>query len=132
MKKVVCLFIIFSLTLGGIIFSPGKVAAFNGGQDAVHNIFIDTLYGVGTGVVLALAYSLANEEEGTEHWTRNIGAGAVIGGFAGALYGVVVEYRGMAEIKNNSVCFHIPTINFSSRSDPRDVTIHADLLQFHF
>ncbi|MGA1875707.1 MAG: hypothetical protein ACMUIA_08860, partial [bacterium] len=80
MKKIVTFLIILSLTLAGITFSPHRVSAYYDSEGTtVHDIFVDTLYGMAIGGALAIAYSLANEEKGADNWGRNIGFGAAFG-----------------------------------------------------
>ena len=131
MKKTISVLIIISLIFCGITLLPSQVFAFDEGTDAIHNIFIDTLYGMAIGLVLGVAFSAAKGKDGSD-LTENIGAGAAIGGLLGASYGIVLEYRGIAEIQNNKVCLHIPTFAISPNSTSGGMTVHTNLLQFHF
>ena len=131
MKKIISLFIIISLIFCGITFSASKVAAFDASTSPIQNIFIDTLYGMAIGLALGAAFSAAKGKDGRD-LIENIGAGAAVGGILGATYGIFLEYRGMAEIRNNKVCFHVPTIILSSPSGSGEMTLHTDILQFHF
>jgi hypothetical protein len=131
-KKIVIFLIILSLTLVGITFSPHRVSAYDSDTVTVHDVFIDTLYGMAIGGALAVAYSLANEEKGAENWGRNIGFGAVFGGVLGAAYGITMEYRGLAEIKRNTVSFHIPAIALSPSPHTGEMALHTNLLKYSF
>ena len=112
-------------------FSASKVAAFDESTSPIHNIFIDTLYGMAIGFALGAAFSAAKGKDGRD-LIENIGAGAAVGGLLGASYGIVLEYKGMAEIRNNEVCFHVPSVTFSSPCGSGETILHTDLLQFHF
>lgn len=131
MKKTISALTIIFMLFCGITFSPAKAAAYDEGTNAIHNIFIDTLYGMAIGLALGAAFSAAKGEDGGD-LAENIGAGAAIGGILGATYGIVLEYKGVAEIKNNKVCLHVPTLALSSNSDSGELMLHTDLLQFHF
>ncbi len=131
MKKTISTLTIIFMLFCGISFSPAKAAAYNEGTNVIHNIFVDTLYGMAVGLVLGAAISAAQGEDGSD-LTKNIGAGAAIGGILGATYGIVLEYKGLAEIKNNKVCLHVPTLALSSNPDSGELMLHTDLLKFHF
>ena len=131
MKKTISTLIVIFMLFCGITFSPAKAVAYDQGRDSIHNIFIDTLYGMAIGLTLGAAFSMAKGEDGGE-LTENIGAGAAIGGIVGATYGIILEYKGVAEIKNNSVCLHIPTLTLSSIPDSNELMLHTDLMRFHF
>ena len=131
MKKTISLLIIISLIFCGITLLPAQVSAYDEGANAIHNIFIDTLYGMAIGVALGVAFSADKGKDGSD-LTENIGAGAAIGGLLGAGYGIFLEYKGMAEIQNNKICFHVPTFNLSSNSTSGEMTVHTNLVRFRF
>ena len=131
MKKTIGSLTIIFLLFCGITFSPAKVTAYDEGREAIHNIFIDTLYGMAIGLTLGAAFSMAKGEDGGD-LAENIGAGAAIGGIVGATYGIVLEYKGVAEIKNNKICLQVPTLALSSNFDSGEMMLHTDLMRFHF
>jgi len=131
MKKTISTLTIIFMLFCGISLAPAKAAAYDEGTNVIHNIFVDTLYGMAVGVVLGAAISAAQGEDGGD-LSKNIGAGAAIGGVLGATYGIVLEYKGLAEIKNNKVCLHVPTLALSSNTDSGELMLHTDILQFHF
>ena len=131
MKKTISTLTIIFMLFCGITFSPAKAAAYEEGRAAIHNIFIDTLYGMAIGLVLGAAFSMAKGEDGGD-LSENIGAGAAIGGIVGATYGIVLEYKGVAEIRNNKVCLHVPTLALTSKPDSEELMLRTDLVRFHF
>ncbi|MEW6379097.1 MAG: hypothetical protein AB1611_05770 [bacterium] len=123
----------FSLLLSGTMFATSKAEAARDGSEPIQNIFVDTLYGVATGLVLGAAITAAKGEGHGDEWGENLGAGAAIGGLLGAGYGVFLEYsQSLAEVNNSGVCFHIPTLALSSGSGAGDASIHADFLRVRF
>ena len=131
MKKTIILLTIFSFVSGGVIFLHSKVEAYDS-TAPVHNIFVDTLYGMATGLVLAAAFTAAKGEGHGDEWGGNLGAGAAVGGLLGAAYGFFLEYKGVAEITNSRICFHLPTPTISLNPHSADMTIRTDLLLVHF
>jgi hypothetical protein len=133
MKKIVITWLVVLLLLGGALFSGSGAEAAEDSVGSVQNIFIDTLYGMGTGLLLATAITAARGEADSSDWGENLGAGAAVGGVLGAGYGVFFEYnRGLTELTNNGICFHVPTITPLSGSNSGDIILHADLLRIHF
>jgi hypothetical protein len=137
MKGIVISWLIVSLLLGGILFSGSSRAEAAASREdsvgSIQNIFIDTLYGMGTGILLAAAITAARGEGHGSEWGGNLGAGAAVGGLLGAGYGVFFEYnRGLTELTGNEICFHIPTITPSSGSSRKDIAVHVDLLRIRF
>lgn len=132
MKKMIISGLVFLLLSGGFIFSSSNAQAYESSVNSVQTIFVDTLYGMATGIVLAAAFTAAKGEGHGDEWGENIGAGAVVGGLLGAGFGVFTEYRAVAEVKNNRVCFHAPTFTLSQNSKAGDVTIRTNLLQIKF
>lgn len=133
MRKITSLCLMFSLLLSGTIFSIPKAEARNDGSEPIQNIFVDTLYGVATGLVLGAAITAAKGEGHGDEWGENLGAGAAIGGLLGAGYGIFLEYsHSLAEVNNTGLCFHVPTPALTSGSSAGDTSIHADFLRVHF
>lgn len=134
MKGIIISCLVVSLLLGGTLFSGSRAEA--AGEDSVgsvENIFVDTLYGMGTGLLLAAAITAARGNANSSDWGQNLGAGAAVGGLLGAGYGVFFEYnRGLTELTEKGICFHVPTITPSSGSNSGGIAVHADLLRIHF
>jgi len=134
MKGLVISWLVVSLLLGGTIFSGSRAEA--AGEDSVgsvQNIFVDTLFGMGTGLLLGAAITAARGKADSNDWGQNLGAGAAIGGLLGAGYGVFFEYnRGLTELTDKRICFHVPTITPSSGSNNGGIAVHGDLLRIHF
>ena len=132
MKKTISLLVItFFLLCGITCTSPSKAFANGEGTDAIHNIFIDTLYGMAIGFALGAAFSAAQGEDGSE-LAENIGAGAAIGGILGAAYGIAFEVRSVAEIRNNKICLQVPSLALTSNANAGGVMLHTNLVKFHF
>lgn len=130
MKKMITLTIISFFVAGMMVSALPSPVAAEDAVDPVRNIFIDTLYGMAIGSVFAAAISLAKGEDEGREWAKNLGAGAAIGGLGGAGYGLSLEYKGAAEIKNHTVCFHVPSLNVFSKDDA--VIVKTDLLHYLF
>ncbi len=119
------------MLLGFNLFIPQKSAANSAETvDPLRNVFIATLYGMAIGGVLGLAFSVAQAD--SKDWFKNFGTGAVLGGVVGATFGIAMEYKGVAEIKNNKVCFHTPTFRVIPDLTTNELMVHTDLVKLHF
>jgi hypothetical protein len=133
MKKVMVSWLIFSLLLWGSVFSGPRAEAAESSTTSVQNIFIDTLYGMATGLLLATALTAARGEGHGSEWGGNLGAGAAVGGLLGAGYGVFLEYdSGLTGMTENRISFHVPTITLSPGCNNGDIAVHADVFRIRF
>ena len=82
----ICLCFFFSLCLGAMPQSASAELQ----ENKVANIFLDTLFGLATGVLVGVAISAPQHHP---HWRSNIGVGAALGAVAGLTFGLVTEGR---------------------------------------
>ena len=114
------LIVFLALTL-----TPKKVKAEENQMKAV---FMDTFYGMATGVLLASAVSLTQHEP---NWGANVSAGAAIGGIAGALFGIATEVRYSASVEDGKLTLNIPSISANVEKKEPDTLIYTAGI-FHY
>lgn len=85
-----------------------------GDNNGMKTIFMDTFYGMAAGALIATAVTLTQEDQSSKKWGKNIGAGAAIGGIAGAAFGVITEMNYLSSVENGKVYVGIPTIGITT------------------
>lgn len=101
-----------------------------GGENQMKTIFMDTFYGMAAGALIATAVSLTQDDP---DWGANVGAGAAIGGIAGALFGVATEVRYLATLENGHISTGIPSVSLSVDKGDRPGPLYtARLFQYKF
>ena len=88
-----------------LIMLPKKAIAE---ETALRRVFVNTMFGLATGSVIATAVTIADSDAHGDDWARNIGIGATIGAFVGASYGMAVETRSLARVDGRQLSFHVP------------------------
>ena len=100
------------------------------GENQMKTIFMDTFYGMAAGALIATAVSLT---QGDPDWGANVGAGAAIGGIAGALFGIATEMKYLASIENGHISIGIPSISASVDKGDRHALVYtARIFQYKF
>ena len=101
-----------------------------GGENQMKTIFMDTFYGMAAGALIATAVSLT---QGDPDWGANVGAGAGIGGIAGALFGIATEMKYLASIENGHISVGMPSISASVDKGDRHALVYtARIFQYKF
>src|SRR3990172_13328610 len=88
----------------------------------MRTIFMDTFYGMAAGALIASAISLTQDDP---DWGGNVGAGAAIGGIAGAFFGVVTEMRYVATIDDGRLRVSVPSVGVSVDKKAGDQPLYA-------
>ncbi len=149
MRKIRFIAFIIIVCLTSVITTPSFLKAEDrimtaypysrGDNNGMKTIFMDTFYGMAAGALIATAVSLTQD---SPNWGKNIGAGAAIGGIAGAAFGVISEMNYLSSIENGKVYVGIPTIGISPDSTGinkevgkkvgEDIMYTAGLFQYKF
>ena len=79
-----------------------------GGENQMKTIFMDTFYGMAAGALIATAVSLTQDDP---DWGANVGAGAAIGGIAGALFGIATEVKYLASLEDGHMSLGMPSLS---------------------
>ncbi len=87
-----------------VTFMPSMTRAED---NRMRTIFMDTFYGMAAGALIASAVSLTQDDP---DWGGNVGAGAAIGGIAGAFFGVASEVRYVATVNGGRLHVGLPSI----------------------
>ena len=87
-----------------------------GGENQMKTIFMDTFYGMAAGALIATAVSLTQDDP---DWGANVGAGAAIGGIAGALFGIATEVKYLASLEDGHMSLGIPSLSASADKGER-------------
>lgn len=142
MRSIKSITIILIVAMVAMITVPSFVQAedrymsaypYSKSDNGMKTIFMDTFYGMAAGALIATAVSLTQD---SPNWGKNIGAGAAIGGIAGAAFGVITEMNYLSSIENGKVYVGIPTIGISTdKTDNKvgeDVMYTAGLFRYKF
>ena len=92
MKNIYIILVIFIVLLFTIVC--GKSAIYAQQQTkSTKNLFINSLWGVGTGCLIAGAYTATKSDVNKDTWQKGFGIGATIGAIAGLSYGLAIETK---------------------------------------
>ena len=99
----------------------------------MRRVFVNTIFGLATGTVIATAVTVADGNAHGDDWTRNLGIGATIGAFVGATYGMAAETRYLVSFDGQGLDFHItlPRLRRLSSSNESPV-LFFDLLEWRY
>ena len=112
-----------------------KLAAspyIRGGENQMKTIFMDTFYGMAAGALLATAVSLTQDDP---DWGANVGAGAAVGGIAGALFGIATEVKYLASLEDGHMSLGMPSLSAGVDKGERHGLIYtytAGIFQYKF
>lgn len=128
-KSIIAIFIFSSCII--IMPKPAKAK-----ETALRRVFVDTLFGLATGTVIATALTIADGDAHSDDWGRNIGIGATIGAFVGATYGIAEETRHFATFDGNRLDFHIPLPRIyrspGSKNSNHSPGLFFDLIRWYY
>ena len=106
MKKSLVILLIFSLTLSFCVIGmpPSSIAR----DRPLKSVFIDTMFGLATGTVIATAVTVADGNAHGDDWGRNLGIGATIGAFVGLAFGIASESQSLTYFDGKQLNFRFP------------------------
>lgn len=142
MRIIKSIAIILIVVMASLITAPSFAIAedrymsaypYSKGDNGMKTIFMDTFYGMAAGALIATAVSLTQD---SPNWGKNIGAGAAIGGIAGAAFGVITEMNYLSSVENGKVYVGVPTIGITTDKTvgpvEKDVMYTAGLFRYKF
>ncbi len=101
-----------------------------GGENQMKTIFMDTFYGMAAGALIATAISLTQDDP---DWGANVGAGAAIGGIAGALFGIATEVKYLASLEDGHMSLGMPSLSAGADKGEQNGLIYtAGIFQYKF
>ena len=101
-----------------------------GGENQMKTIFMDTFYGMAAGALIATAVSLTQDDP---DWGANVGAGAAVGGIAGALFGIATEVKYLASLEGGQMSLGMPSLSAGVDKGERNGLIYtAGIFQYKF
>ena len=131
MKKSLAIILILTF-----IFSVSLIGAprsANASERALQGIFVDTMFGLLTGTVIATTVTVADGNAHSDDWGRNLGIGASIGAFVGAGFGFASQTRSATYFDGKRLDFNFPVpyprMSSNGESPP---TIHFNLLDWRY
>jgi len=77
MKRYLAIILIFTFCLSVSLI--GIPCHSNASERALQSIFVDTMFGLLTGTIIATAVTVADGNAHSDDWGRNLGIGASIG-----------------------------------------------------
>lgn len=123
--------VILGFVLSICLVTPLKTAIAE--ETALRRVFVNTMFGLATGSVIATAVTIADSSAHGDDWARNIGIGATIGAFVGASYGMAVETRSLATINDRQLCFHVPLPRlYKPSGSNHSPALFFDLLEWRY
>jgi len=125
--------LVTSLMMSTYAVGGEKLAASpytRGGENQMKTIFMDTFYGMAAGALIATAVSLTQDDP---DWGANVGAGAAIGGIAGALFGIATEVKYLASLEDGHMSLGIPSLSASAdKGERHGLLCTAGIFQYKF
>ena len=114
MKKFLSIILIICFFLSVCLIAVPQSAK---AQDRpLRGIFVDTMFGLLTGSVIAAAVTLTDSDAKSDDWGRNLGTGAAIGALAGVGIGLATEAQSIAYFDGQQLSFHVPVPRLSKLS----------------
>jgi hypothetical protein len=99
-------------------------------ENRMRTIFMDTFYGMAAGALIASAISLTQDDP---DWGGSVGAGAAIGGIAGAFFGVATEIRYLATVDDGRLRVSVPSVGLSVNKKAGDQPLYtAGIFRYKF
>ncbi len=114
------------ITFATLIFVPSYSKAEENGM---RTIFMDTFYGMAAGALIASAVSLTQD---SPDWGGNVGAGAAIGGIAGAFFGVASEVRYVATVDEGKLHVSLPSVGVIADNKAGQPLYTAGIFKYKF
>jgi hypothetical protein len=115
MKRYMAIILIFTFFLSVILI--GVPRSSNASERALQSIFVDTMFGLLTGTIIATAVTVADGDSHSDDWGRNLGIGASIGAFVGAGFGFASQTRALYYFNGQKTDFNLPMPQFRMSSD---------------
>ena len=131
MKRSLAIILIFTFFLSAsLIGIPGHSYA---SERALQSIFVDTMFGLLTGTIIATAVTVADGNSHSDDWGRNLGIGASIGAFVGAGFGFASQTRALYYFdgKSANINLPIPLVRMSSSIESPSM-LHFSLLNWRY
>lgn len=115
------------ISFSTLMFAPSYAKAE---ENRMRTIFMDTFYGMAAGALIASAISLTQDDP---DWGGSVGAGAAIGGIAGAFFGVVTEMRYVATVDAGRLRVSVPSVGLSVDKKAGDQPLYtAGIFRYKF
>jgi len=119
MKRIRFIVLPVLITFLTLVVAPSYAKAE---ENHMRTIFMDTFYGMAAGALIASAISLTQDDP---DWGGSVGAGAAIGGIAGAFFGVATEMRYLATVDDGRLRVSVPSVGLSVDKKAGDQPLYA-------
>ena len=131
MKRIRFIALPVLITFLTLVVAPSVAPSYaKAEENHMRTIFMDTFYGMAAGALIASAISLT---QGDPDWGGNVGAGAAIGGIAGAFFGVVTEMRYVATVDDGRLRVSVPSVGLSVDKKAGDQPLYtAGIFRYKF
>lgn len=124
MKRIVVVVLLISMMF---MMVPGMAKAY---ENDVQEVLKSSFYGGLTGALIGAAF-LAFRDKPGDH-LKDISVGAGVGVILGTLYGIGKTTQAFAEVKEGTVTFHFPSLQFDVDAKNHSVRGSVDLFHVPF
>ncbi|MGA1794793.1 MAG: hypothetical protein ACMUIL_02940 [bacterium] len=106
MKRSVSIVVIVIFLVSVCLFSLPRSS--RAAERPLKSVFVDTMFGLATGTVIAAAVTVADGDAHGDDWGRNLGIGATIGAFVGVAFGIATESQSLLYLDGARLSCHLP------------------------
>jgi len=121
MKKSLMMFLIMNLIFFFCLI--GVPQSSRARERPLKSVFIDTMFGLATGTVIATAVTVADGNAHGDDWGQNLGIGATIGAFVGLGFGIASESQALTYFDGKQLTFGFPTPRTYRLSDSQSSSV---------
>jgi len=129
MKRTISIFVIVSIFVSVCLIAPPCFA--QAAERPLKGIFVDTMYGLLTGTVIAAAITVADGDAHGDDWGQNLGIGAAIGAFVGTAFGIATQTQSLLYLDGNRLTCHIPLPRVRSLSS-QETSVSFDVFRWRY
>jgi hypothetical protein len=131
MKRYMAIILIFTFFLSVSLI--GVPRSSNASDRPLQSIFVDTMFGLLTGTLIATAVTVADGNAHSDDWGRNLGIGASIGAFVGAGFGFASQTRSLYYFNGQRADFNLPIPQARMSSDSGSSSmVHFSLFDWRY
>jgi len=129
MKRIISIIVIVSILVSVCLIAPPRPV--QAAERPLKGIFVDTMYGLATGTVIAAAVTLADGDAHGDDWGQNLGIGAAIGAFVGTAFGIATQTQALLYLDGNRLSCHLPLPRVRSLS-PQKTSVSFDVFRWRY
>jgi hypothetical protein len=129
MKRIVSIIVIVTLLVSVCLITHPRSS--RAAERPLKGIFVDTMYGLATGTVIAAAITVADGDAHGDDWGQNLGIGAAIGAFVGTAFGIATQTQSLLYLDGDRLSCHLPLPRVRSLSS-REASVSFDVFRWRY